>query len=510
MVVARGRAAGGALGVLAALAAAAVLGLAAAQPPVPSPLPMELICGTLKGLNTQAYNPELCGGVNLFVVALVNTQPDTCADKNATGYGKQKEPPALSAADLPKSVASKPAPLPIKGKPPVEYKSTRIEKLLQKEGATYNWLFVAIRNLKHWWSCSKQMGGSLDGYLIPKGWEGVGGTKAPGSGAVLQPGVYNMVQQDNVSYPMMAVLRQKADAAPKGVKQMAVLIRGSNTAPEWKMDVMYDRVSWKGADGTPRAFTGVPFAGNSFSGKTWTGETHKGFTIVFDALWPQLQAALKAAVVDANKATAPTAITFGGHSLGGAITQMLALAAKYYLKANKKSSVAISVVTFGAPSFSNSALLKELNKNVLTRRIEYENDLFSILPCTSPVKPEPGQSESYAMPACANTLVPTPHPDPSKWYWRDYGVANGAIVIKSADMPAQALQWDDVKNVYWEASQVAMFRKNNYIAHVCSYNCYLWKYSAREAGELDQCLINGPAAGGHGVCPWETDGASTS
>jgi hypothetical protein len=88
-------------------------------------------------------------------------------------------------------------------------------------------------------------------------------------------------------------------------------------------DLAYDRVSWKG-----RSFTGEAFAGNSFSGKSWTGETHKGFTFFFDALWPAVQAQLKALVVNGDTATGVNSITFAGHSLGGAISPLLALAVR--------------------------------------------------------------------------------------------------------------------------------------------------------------------------------------
>lgn len=70
------------------------------------------------------------------------------------------------------------------------------------------------------------------------------------------------------------------------------------------------------------------------------------------------------------------------------------------------------------PPDSNAAFQKQLQQNVNTRRIAFANDIITVLPCTSPAKPDPQFGASYAMPACATGAVPTPRPD-GKWYWNE-------------------------------------------------------------------------------------------
>ncbi|KAI8469616.1 MAG: hypothetical protein J3K34DRAFT_521983 [Monoraphidium minutum] len=466
---------------LAALAALSALAPPAAAQTItpPNPILVADVCPLMTSFNTPDTNAQVCSFIGIFVSVIIATPTDVCITPNATGLGAQLQPPNTSAADLPKPSGSLPAPQVIKGKAPATYKASQLPKLLQKEAATYNWLWTAIRNIKSYWSCSKPFGGQVESFLIPDGWDPVGGGAAPG--------IYSM-PQGNMSYPMMAILKRKT-APPPGAKKalpghIAVLVRGTNTNYEWRLDMQYDRVQWKDAAGAARAFTGEAFAGNSFSGKNWVGETHRGFTEIFDALWPGLQAALKAEVVSVDKKLAPKTVTFGGHSLGGAVAPMLALAAKYYLKANKRSSVAVNVVTFGAPSFANSAFAKDFSKNVpATRRVVFENDFFTKVPCNS-------SASSAPMPACATgTPVPSPNPDGTV-YWRDYAFLNGAVLFKAADMPAQQSNWDGTKDIYW--ADPAKFRATTYATHVCSYNCYLWKYSQREPGGNNMCSITGP------------------
>jgi hypothetical protein len=69
------------------------------------------------------------------------------------------------------------------------------------------------------------------------------------------------------------------------------------------------------------AFPGEPFKGNAFD-----GSTHQGYTNAFAQLWPDVQAALKAEVIEAQRKAAPRHVTFGGHSMGGSLVTMLSFA----------------------------------------------------------------------------------------------------------------------------------------------------------------------------------------
>jgi hypothetical protein len=223
---------------------------------------------------------------------------------------------------------------------------------------------------KYFWSCSKAFNGSLTGYLVPTGWDPVGGTPAAGDSTPINPGIYNWVQE-GVSYPIMAVLSKPAD------RHLVFAIRGSNTGYDWRQSERAPAGRRLGCGaavllvacrrralraplpraGTRRAarraqaahlhkhlrpspachpppspglyysltpefkFPGEPFEGNQFD-----GATHEGYTKMFAQLWPDVQAVLKAQVVQADKKTAVKHVTFGGHSMGGVMVTMLSFA----------------------------------------------------------------------------------------------------------------------------------------------------------------------------------------
>ena len=123
---------------------------------------------------------------------------------------------------------------------------------LKAEGATYNWLWGAIRNLAAFTPCSKTAaphGGALD-LMAPSGWEGVGGT-LPGAA----PGVVNLEQGAvGGSLPFMAILRKKGAAKPGS---LAIVIRGTLTPFEWRQGARARRGAARRALLAPRAAAGA-------------------------------------------------------------------------------------------------------------------------------------------------------------------------------------------------------------------------------------------------------------
>jgi hypothetical protein len=84
------------------------LHLLTASPNLPHPCGSWLLAPATHSLQSFNKNPVSNGlicstGINLVNKILIGTPPASCKTPALTGYGKQVEPPALSALTLPKS-----------------------------------------------------------------------------------------------------------------------------------------------------------------------------------------------------------------------------------------------------------------------------------------------------------------------------------------------------------------------------------------------------------------------
>ena len=105
---------------------------------------------------------------------------------------------------------------------------------------------------------------------------------------------------------------------------------------------------------------------SSFLGKY---PVHTGFREEFDCVWPAVRA-----YVTANPAR-PLFVT--GHSLGGAIATLVALALK------KELGRDVSLVTFGSPRVGDRTFVREFDRDVpLSVRVVRDNDLVPRVPTT--------------------------------------------------------------------------------------------------------------------------------
>jgi hypothetical protein len=89
-------------------------------------------------------NTEACVFLGLVNGLLGSAYSNTCKNTSATGLGAvQVEPPTAGADGSPAPVPLQPQKLPL----PASYSDAAITALLQKEGGTYAFLWIAIRNL---------------------------------------------------------------------------------------------------------------------------------------------------------------------------------------------------------------------------------------------------------------------------------------------------------------------------------------------------------------------------
>lgn len=70
----------------------------------------------------------------------------------------------------------------------------------------------------------------------------------------------------------------------------------------------------------------VKFTGEAFKKNSFVGETHNGFTDIFQAVWPGVQAALNSEVLGSDKKTGIKNVLFAGHSLGASVASLLSYA----------------------------------------------------------------------------------------------------------------------------------------------------------------------------------------
>lgn len=79
-----------------------------------------------------------------------------------------------------------------------------------------------MRNFYSYWQCSPAMGGRLS-YRWPDGWTPVGGVK--------DTGVYMLLESDKKRRAFMIIMRHAEG------KRLAVVVRGTETVPEWMIGV---------------------------------------------------------------------------------------------------------------------------------------------------------------------------------------------------------------------------------------------------------------------------------
>ncbi|GBF90439.1 hypothetical protein Rsub_03435 [Raphidocelis subcapitata] len=406
------------------------------------------ICPALKSLNAKS-NVQACSVVGTAEITLLASFSNACPNTTQTGYGSQSQPPAHAAGggDAPRPLLAR-APAP---------EAFGAAELLAAEGATYAFLWGAIRNIYAWWTCSSDEGGSLDGYLLPTGFEGVGGDTT-------SPGAYKIDKK-----PYMVILKRPSTS------QLVFLFRGTGTKEDWLQNFAYLRTR------RPQ-FSLNPL--DRFPGSRFPGEVHFGFLSAFRAAWPKIRAALDAESLGGARLGQ---ISFAGHSQGAAVAAMAAFASTKYLE-SKGAPRAVDAVLFGAPNLGNSDFVRGLaTGSVNVRNVAFRNDVITQLPCQSAKA-----DRAASMPAC---LYPGPVPTRTslKTYWADYQPSRGVVAIAPSDMPVQTGAWArtnllNISNIFPEIRA----------GHYCSYTCFLSTFVTDQPD--DSCLVEDPPVSGYTKC----------
>ncbi|GBF90458.1 hypothetical protein Rsub_03454 [Raphidocelis subcapitata] len=437
-------AAGGESVALGAAAGSARAAAAAGGTPVDITVDVNYICPLLGDLNAFS-NLKSCLLVGGAESLLLQTYSNACPDPAAAGAGAQLQPPARAAG----GGAAAPRPLPVRVPAPREFEGQARAEVLREEAATYTFLWAAVRNIYAWWTCSRDEGGSLDGYLLPAGFEGVGGD-------ITSPGAYRLAGR-----PGMAILKRQSTG------QLVVALRGSATKNDWATNFEYQRLL-------------RPDFEPGFPGAYFPGEVHSGFVKVFRTVWPAVRAALDAEVLSGPPGLAH--VVFTGHSQGAAVAELLAYAASKYL-AHRGRPLVVDAVLFGSSAVGDSEFAEGVAALINIRNVLFLNDWIPRVPCTSS-----RLAGRRSMPACLPPIVPVPTRTGLRSYWADYQQSWGRVPFSPEDMPAQREAWAGTNLL-----RPGSIQSINRPGHVCSYWCFLSTFVSDLP--VNGCVLQGPREG---------------
>lgn len=305
------------------------------------------------------------------------------------------------------------------------------EALLQEEAATHYWYITNVINLFVLAPCQEANFNSTSSpsFKVPDGW------------SLLHMENYPPQGKQRVAIPAYAVLKS-ADGS-----QMAVIVRGTRTAAEWRADLSYAQVT----------------------DPSYPGLVSKGFLTSANALWPALQQLVQREVLQGGVSS----VTIAGHSLGAAMATMLSYRAQVYLDqqlpAAGKPPLAVGALLFAAPNVGNNAFVAAFNSKVNARRIAYVYDLIPQVPCAP------------RMMACPGNMFETTKRGVSSW---NYGKVGGQITFTPDAMPVQPEVWAKT-----DTANPCMMFPWAVATHVCSYTCFYSKFAAAGATADGRCKL---------------------
>uniref|UniRef100_A0A383VN67 Fungal lipase-type domain-containing protein n=1 Tax=Tetradesmus obliquus TaxID=3088 RepID=A0A383VN67_TETOB len=349
---------------------------------------------------------------------------------------------------------------------------------LQREGATYSWLYTQIFNLLGWAPCS--LSATPKPYPEPAGWK----LEAVLNITSLYSGKFTQV-------PTAAVLRP---ASTNISRQLLVLIRGSAFAGEEdRIDYDYSQV-----------------AASAYG----DGLIHRGYRNTSDQLWGSdkagLQAVLRKLIVNAISGRI-TSVLFAGHSMGGGLGTLLAARTEKYmakecnstanstanpgackfLPASLRARPFVSLVGFAAANAGSPAFAADFNRRVAARLVDFAFDRdtkFLTANFAPPGLPVPATPVNYTrVGGVIRFTAQDMSFQSSAWTKIGSGVES---IDPTAATGAEAFQaWENAQQ-YTIALGLPYPRGDVYSAgaHICSYRCMLSQFVANATG--DWCLLH--------------------
>lgn len=315
----------------------------------------------------------------------------------------------------------KPIPAPLRDRRPLPDGPFDDEPaLLEEEGATMYWHITNVINLFFWAPCDGVPHAAP--WHVPKGWT-----------ALEARLVRDALTPEARKLPAYYILRSEDG------RRLAVIIRGTRTAAEWRVDMTYAQVR----------------------DPAYPGLMSHGFSYAAGVLWPMLEAALLSEVVNGSV----TEVSISGHSLGAAMATMLSYRAQLLLDeklpAAGKGPVKVDALLFAPPQVGDAAFAAAFNKRVNARRIAFKYDVVPQVPCAP------------QMMACKDVLYPSATVDGvTSW---QYSKVGGQILIGPDGISVQPKAWSRL-----DAINGCEILPWGIAGHVCSYPCWFSKFAGAE------------------------------
>jgi hypothetical protein len=337
------------------------------------------------------------------------------------------------------------------------------DNTIEAEKATLFWLFDKTQQLGPWAACDDGSG------EIPYELKD---TFAPGFGPATLYHIQNDYEFPGSNFTDTAIL-QSAVGLDAGSKRTLVLaFRGTKARSEWISDLMYNqtRVDDETLSTYPWSIL-EPFRGMAI---------HTGFARIFVQIYEKVR----------NDVTRenPDRIIVTGHSLGGGMAQLLALAL-----ATDFSNVPVDAAMFAPPTAGDSDFAEAFNKKVNGRRVAY----VAYKPNTSILKPLgdlvpqtmcPNQYVCNFLVKNESNVVPvrTKLKLDIKTVSVPYQAVGGNVLFDYRYLPTPPGHYGLPEHIIqdtWRLFDGIAYELN---AHICSYSCFL---STAVNAELTKCFI---------------------
>lgn len=335
------------------------------------------------------------------------------------------------------------------------------QSTIEAEKATLFWLYDKVQQLGAWVTC--------DNGQVPFTFA------APRFGP---PTFYRIDNEfefrnltTNMSNTALALSSMGKDSADEDT--FLLVVRGTVARSEWINDFQYNQLQVTEETLATKPLL-APFLSMSIL---------SGYVGLFEQIYPSI----KANVTASN----PDRILVTGHSLGGGMAQLLALAL-----ATDFSGIPVDAAMFAPPAVGNGDFAEAFNTKVNGRRVAYvayepgTKYLELLSKSTGDIVPQtpcPDQPVCYFGPTDSENPVPVSTKDPSSLDdYITYQAVDGNVLFDHRYFPDSPASYDLPSGIIRDEWAKVDKLSGGLLAHKCSYACFL---SSAVDAELNQCFI---------------------
>lgn len=324
---------------------------------------------------------------------------------------------------------------------------------------------------------------------------------APGFSAPTLYYIDNVNEFPDSNFTRTALVQSAVGLDVDNNKTFLVVSRGTKARSEWMIDLEYNQILVTNAtlESRPSLY---PFKGMAI---------HSGFAGLFEQVYSKI--ATELSTVNPR----PNRIIVTGHSLGGGLAQLLALAL-----AQDFFPIPVDAALFAPPTAGDPSFAQAYNTRVNGRRVAYTSSDFDprklvLAPSLGDAVPQVLCPDMYL---CTykpytellekiglNLSVPVRTSFESWTRRARYQAVDGNVLFNSFDLPDNPYDRfaPDLIRLTWQANDNIFGEVNN---HICSYGCYfstavnapLNKCFTKENAKLDKLNVIPDDVKAYGLC----------